>query len=96
MAPVLAHGRQNNLTRSQCPNHNASPEEIAMINNSINRSKLDLAFRSCGCTGDLDAALTFPALAIALKNVAETIEANKPRPKPRYDFKRAIAGDFDD
>ena len=62
----------------------------------MSRSQLDIAFKTCKCTGDLDAALAFPALAIALKNVAETIEANKPRPKPRYDFKRAIAGDFDD
>jgi len=58
------------------------------------RQQLNTAFRACECKGDLDSALKFPALAIALKNVAECIEARKP--KPRYDFKRAIAGDFDD
>ena len=60
------------------------------------RAQLAVAFVTCDCKGDLDAALRFPALAIALKNVAETIESRKPIPKPRYDFKRAIAGDFDD
>ena len=60
----------------------------------LSRDQLDAAFRACECKGSLDAALNFPALAIALKNVAECIEARKP--KPRYDFKRAIAGDFDD
>lgn len=62
----------------------------------VSLKKLKDAFHFCDCKGDLDAALRFPALAIALKNVAETIELRKPVPKPRYDFKRAIAGDFDD
>ena len=62
----------------------------------IPRRDLEVAFRTCDCTGDLDDALRFPALAIALKNVAQTIAARRPIPTPRFDVKRAIAGDFDD
>lgn len=58
--------------------------------------RLKEAFRFCGCKGDLDTALMFPALAIALKNVSETIEARRLRKSQRIDFKRATAGDFDD
>lgn len=67
-----------------------------MNNQSQTRKQLDEAFRLCGCKGDLDTALMFPALAIALKNVSETIEARRLRQHQRIDFKRATAGDFDD
>lgn len=67
-----------------------------MNTNHISRKQLDEAFRRCGCKGDLDTALMFPALVIALKNVSETIEARRLRQHQRIDFKRAIAGDFDD
>ena len=63
---------------------------------SVPRRDLEIAFRSCDCTGSLDDALRFPALAIALKNVSETIEARRVTKLPRIDFKRATAGDFDD
>ena len=63
---------------------------------SPSRQQLDVAFRSCACRGDLDTALQFPALAIALKNVSETIEARRTTKPSRIDFKRATAGDFDD
>lgn len=63
---------------------------------SPSRQQLDVAFRSCACSGDLDTALQFPALAIALKNVAESIKANRPTKPIKIDFKRATAGDFDD
>ena len=62
----------------------------------ITRQQLDVAFRSCACSGDLDTALQFPALAIALKNVAEGLAAQRPIKPIRIDFKRATAGDFDD
>ena len=62
----------------------------------IPRRDLEVAFRSCDCTGSLDDALRFPALAIALRNVAQAIAARRPIPTPRFDVKRAIAGDFDD
>ncbi len=64
------------------------------VRHETSLERLKEAFRFCECKGSLDAALNFPALTIALKNLAECIEARKP--KPRYDFKRAIAGDFDD
>ncbi len=67
-----------------------------MNTSHISRKQLDEAFRRCGCKGDLDTALTFPALAIALKNVSETIEAGRLNQTRRIDFKRATAGDFDD
>lgn len=66
-----------------------------MNTSHISRKQLDEAFRRCGCKGDLDTALMFPALAIALKNVSETIEARRLRSLQRIDFKRATAGDFD-
>lgn len=48
MAPVLAHGRQNDLTRTQRPNHNASPKETVMSNQSniFNAIQESLAFVS--------------------------------------------------
>lgn len=57
---------------------------------------LEVAFRTCDCTGSLDDALRFPALAIALKNVAQAIVSRRPIPSSRFDVKRAVAGDFDD
>ena len=60
------------------------------------RRALELAFRTCDCTGNLDDALRFPALAIALKNVAQAIVSRRPIPTPRFDVKRVAAGDFDD
>lgn len=63
---------------------------------ATSRSDLEVAFRSCDCTGNLDDALRFPALAIALRNVAQAIAARRPIPTPRFDVKRAVAGDFDD
>ena len=62
----------------------------------VPRRDLEVAFRSCDCAGDLDAALSFPALAIALRNVARTIAARRPTPTHRLDVKRVAAGDFDD
>ncbi len=67
-----------------------------MNSGSFTRQQLDAAFRSCACSGDLDTALRFPALAIAIKNVAESIAADRPSKPKRIDFKRATAGDFDD
>ncbi len=67
-----------------------------MSSGSLTRQQLDVAFRSCACSGDLDTALQFPALAIALKNVAENIAAVRPSKPKRIDFKRVTAGDFDD
>lgn len=66
------------------------------MNILLNRRQLEVAFNSCNCRGDLDTALLFPALAIALKNVSETIEARRTTKPSRIDFKRATAGDFDD
>ena len=62
----------------------------------IPRRDLEVAFRSCDCTGSLDDALRFPALAIALRNVAQAIAARRSIPTPRFDVKRVAAGDFDD
>lgn len=62
----------------------------------VSRRDLEVAFRSCDCTGSLDEALRFPALAIALKNVSEVIKAGRLRKSQRIDYKRATAGDFDD
>lgn len=63
---------------------------------SPTRQQLETAFRDCDCTGSLDDALRFPALAIALKNVAQAIVSRRPIPTPRFDVKRAVAGDLDD
>ena len=60
------------------------------------RRDLEIAFRSCDCTGSLDDALRFPALAIALKNVAQTIKARRAEKPVRVDIKRAAAGDSTD
>ena len=62
----------------------------------VPRRDLEVAFRSCNCTGNLDDALRFPALAIALRNVAQAIAARRPIPAPHFDVKRVAAGDFDD
>ena len=70
--------------------------ERRMNSGTLTRQQLDVAFKSCACSGDLDTALRFPALAIALKNVAENIAAPRPTKPIRIDFKRATAGDFDD
>ena len=67
-----------------------------MIKQSISRQQLEVAFQSCACSGDLDTALQFPALAIALKNVAETINARRAEKPVRVDIKRAAAGDLTD
>jgi len=65
----------------------------------IERARLENAMRESRCTGDLDTALKFPALAIALRNTAEALsQPSQPRRTARgnvIDFKRACAGDND-
>ena len=59
------------------------------------RCQLLLAFRRAGGRSDLDLAMNWPALRIALTNTA-TVMANKPLKKSHLgDFKRAAAGDSD-
>lgn len=65
----------------------------------IERAQLEKAMRESRCTGDLDTALKFPALAIALRNTAQALN-HPPKNRQRsrgnvIDFKRACAGDID-
>lgn len=63
----------------------------------ISRDFLQQAMRAARCTGDLDAALNFPALRIALENTAALLQQRQQAPirPPRFDAKRAAAGDQD-
>lgn len=64
----------------------------------ISRDLLQQAMRAARCTGDLDVALNFPALRIALENTAALLQQRHlvaPHKPPRFDAKRAAAGDLD-
>lgn len=67
-----------------------------MRSTPVSRRDLEIAFRTCDCTGVMDDALRFPAFAIALRNVTLEIVSRRPTPKTRIDVKRVVAGDFDD
>lgn len=62
------------------------------------REQLEEAMKAARCTGDLDTALLNPALRIALQNTAEVLPLLGRKPifhRPRFDAKRAAAGDND-
>jgi hypothetical protein len=68
------------------------------MSGQVSREFLQQAMRAAGCTGDLDAALKFPALRIALENTAallQQIHKTATNSPPRFDAKRAAAGDLD-
>ncbi|ANN78927.1 hypothetical protein CAL26_09160 [Bordetella genomosp. 9] len=68
------------------------------MSSQVTREALQEAMRAARCTGDLDAALRFPALRIALQNTAAVLPDLQRRPtilRPRFDVKRAQAGDSD-
>lgn len=67
-----------------------------MIRPAPTREQLAAAWRACGGRGSLDDALSHKALAISLRNVAFCMFHKQPKKAPRFDYKRACAGDIDD
>lgn len=59
----------------------------------ITREQLQQALKESRCSCDLDTALQFPALAIALANTAISLIPTTKSTVRRPDFKRASAGD---
>ena len=60
-------------------------------------AQLRAAYAACHLSISLDAALSNPTVALALRNTALALSGHRPKPKPSspHDFKCLAAGDKD-